>query len=105
MGKEDSVVLKLLIDRACASTGLHFTEAINPDAPKAGEYVHLASREAHAPASVIKVLGTTAEDIRKLQAVLHGQAIQVGPDLVGIEVKNDVMLTTQGLGNGARARN
>ena len=104
LGKDDAVVLKLLMDHACRATGVQFTEASNPDAPRPGEYYHLASQEAHAPAGVIKVLAKSQEDLRKLYAALHGQAIQVGRDLVGIEVKNDLMLTTHGLGNGTRAR-
>ena len=104
VGKGDAVVLKLLMDRACRATGVQFTEASNPDAPRPGEYYHLASQEAHAPAGVIKVLAKNQEDLRKLYAALHGQAIQVGRDLVGIEVKNDLMLTTHGLGNGTRVR-
>ncbi|CAK0789337.1 unnamed protein product, partial [Prorocentrum cordatum] len=105
LGQGDSVALKLLIDHVCTATGAQFTEASNPDAPQPGECYHLASRGPRAPAGVIKVLAKSQEDLRKLYAALHGQAIRVGRGLVGIEVKNDLMLTARGRGNGTRARN
>ena len=83
---------------------LALQEARNAEHPKPGEYVHAASRDANAPAGVVKVLVKSKEDVRKLYVALHGQAIQVGQDNVGIEVRNDPVTIESGLGNDPRAR-
>ncbi len=59
------MVIKRLMDHACAATGIALQEASNAEHPKPGEYVRAASRDASAPSGVVKVLVKSKEDVRK----------------------------------------
>ena len=104
MGLEDGKVLLKLMEHACVSTGLALRPASYPAKPEPGEFIHLASHDALAPAGVSKVLARDPEDVRKLYVALHGQAIQVGADMIGVEVKNDFITLQTGSGDDPRGR-
>ena len=92
------------MEHACTATGLNLQEASNSDQAKVGDYVHLASRDTFASAGVVKVFAASKDGIRKIYAALHGQAIQVGQDNIGVEVRNDLMTLDAGQGNDPRLR-
>ena len=104
LGKEDASVLKRILDHACNATGLDIKEAVDPNQPNAGEYVHVASRDAGAPAGRLRVLLKSVDEVRKVFVALHGQAIKVNEDSIGIEVVNDVMTLEIASGNDPRTR-
>ena len=104
LGKEDASVLKRILDHACNVTGLDIKEAVDPNQPKTGEYVHLASRDAGAPAGRLRVLLKGVDEVRKVFVALRGQAIKVNEDSIGIEVVNDVMTLEIASGNDPRTR-
>ena len=104
LGKEDASILKRILDHTCNATGLDIKEAIDPNQPKTGEYVHLASRDAGAPAGRLRVLLKSVDEVRKVFVALHGQAIMVNNDSIGIEVVNDVMTLEIASGNDPRTR-
>ncbi|CAK0792981.1 unnamed protein product [Prorocentrum cordatum] len=104
LGRKDAVVLDRLMSHLRGATGHSFTKAADTDHPKPGEFIHLASRDAQAPSGIIKVLAQNIEDIGKIYAAFHGQAVQIGQEVVGIEVCNDLLLSDAGQENGARGQ-
>ena len=87
-----------------SSTGLSLTLAQDEDNPQAGEFYHVARSRLPAAGGVIKVIAKEKEDIRKLYATLHNQAVQVGQDIIHIQVINDLTELTVETGNDRRAR-
>ena len=59
--KEDGHVLRLLMTHVCQATGLQLQETDYSQTPAAGEYIHLASQDADAPAGRLRVLLNSAE--------------------------------------------
>ena len=102
LGLGDEIILDKLMKHVCDSTGLVFKKAEDNSKPKAGEYYHVPTADARVHAGLLKVLGRTQEDIRKLYAALHGQAIQAGQDYIVIEVKNDLVELQVQQGNDPR---
>ena len=88
----------------CQATGLQLQETDYSRTPAAGEYIHLASQDADAPAGRLRVLLNSAEEVRRLYNALHGQTVQVGQDRVGITVTNDVLDSRGVPGNERRNR-
>ena len=103
-GHEDAEILKRIMDHACQAIGLHLCVAASPDNPKAGEYIHLASRDVVAPAGRLSVLLKVPNEVYRLYAALHGQALLVNGDYVEISVLNDKVRMEVAAGNDPRAR-
>ena len=93
-----------LMRHAVEATGIALTLATNSDHPKPGEFYHVPRDALPMPGGVIKVLAKTKADITKLYATLHEQAIQVGQDMVRVQVVNDLMDLAAETGNDPRAR-
>ena len=93
-----------LMVHAAGSTGLSLTAAADPDRPKAGEFVHLASRDESAPAGCLRVFLQDVEGVRRLYAALHGQAVRVNGDYIYVRVTNDAMTLEAASGKDPRAR-
>eukprot|EP00959_Pyramimonas_sp_CCMP1952_P116501 2434909-Pyramimonas_sp.AAC.1 len=85
-------------------TGLNLTETVYARDPRAGEYVHLATQDAAAPPGRVRLLLSSAADVRRVYAALDGQTLQVGQDLIGIAVVNDAVEETRRPGNGRRGQ-
>lgn len=100
IGREDGVVIRLLMDHLAGAVGLRLTETDYARDPRAGEYVHLASQDPLAQPGRVRLLLGSQEDVRRVYAGLHGQTLQVGADLVGIAVANDAVDAVQRPGNG-----
>ena len=66
-------------------------EAGNGNSPKLGEFVHLASVDPAAPPGRLRLFLRSEDEVRKFYAPLHGQTVQVGQDLVAIEISNDII--------------
>ena len=99
-------MLKKLMDHASAALGLSLREAPDSSRPRAGEFVHFASRDLGAPRGTLRVF-SDEQELRRMYAALHGQSIQVGADHVGISVHNDnlypdVHMAISGNGSGGR---
>ena len=104
IGREDGAVMKLLMNHLAEATGLNLKETEYSRDPRPGEFVHLATKDASAPPGKMRLILSSAKDVRKVYSALHGQTVQVGQDLVGIEVGND-LVDGQGIpGNGLRSR-
>ena len=103
VGKEDGRVMALLMRHVVTATGLQLQETDYGRAPKVGEFIHLATQDSSAPPGRLRVLLSSAEEVRRLHNALHEQTVQVGADKVGVVVEND-LLTGQGVpGNGLRS--
>ena len=72
--------------------------------PKPGEFIHLASQDTSAPPGRMRVLLTSAEEVRRLYTALHGQVVQVGSDRISVVVSNDLVDSRGVPGNGRRGR-
>ena len=104
VGKEDGEVLNKLMAHAVAANGLQLQQAQDAQAPSFGEYLHLASVDPTARPGTMKVLLRDPEEVRKLYNALDGQTVQVGMDLVGVRVANDLMEVLPVPGNENRRR-
>ena len=104
VGKEDGQVLRALMNHAIQATGLQIKETDYQGTPQVGDYIHLASQDPTAPPGKIRVLLSTADEVRRLHNALHGQTIQVGQDRVGILVGNDLVDSRGVPGNDRRGR-
>ena len=100
IGREDGSVIRLLMVHLTQAVGLHLNETDYSREPKVGEYVHLGSKDATAQPGRARLLLASSEEVRKVHAALHGQSLQVGQDLVGIEVANDDLDAQRRPGNG-----
>ena len=92
------------MDHLGTTTGLDLKETDYSREPRVGEFIHLASKDSAAPPGRMRLLLRDAEAVRKVYAALHGQSVQVGQDMVGIEVCNDVVAAAGVAGNGQRGR-
>ena len=99
VGREDGEVMRKLMAHVCSSTGLNINETAGEANPKIGEFFHLASRDSAAPPGRMRVMLRNEDEVRKLYAALHGQTVQVGHDLVAIEVSNDLINIKELKGN------
>ena len=104
MGHQDAEVVARIMSHVCQATGLNITQAVDPENPKAGEYIHLATRDAAAPAGRMRVLLPGVDEVRRLYAALHGQALLVNGDYIAIAVENDLIRIDTASGNDPRAR-
>ena len=104
IGREDAAVLRKIMDHACNATGCSVMEAGNGNSPKLGEFVHLASVDPAAPPGRLRLFLRSEDEVRKFYAALHGQTVQVGQDLVAIEISNDIINAASLLGNAPRRR-
>jgi hypothetical protein len=94
----------LLVQHLATATGIVLQETDYSKDPKAGDFIHLATKDPFAkPGTMRLILGSNAEALKVYQS-LHGQTVQVGSDLVGIEVVNDVINSVATPGNRARNR-
>ena len=96
IGKEDGHVLYQLMDyvvnNALAESGLKdLRKAANPDKPKLGEYLHLASVDPSAPPGKLQVFCTCEAEVADLRRLLHEKTLQCGTEYLGITVTNDVL--------------
>ena len=82
VGKEDGQVMSLLMQHVISATGLQLQETDYGRAPRTGEYIHLATQHSSAPPGKLRVLLSSAEEVRRLYNALHGQTVQVGLDKV-----------------------
>jgi len=103
IGKEDGRVLALLMQHAITATGIQLQETDYNRAPKTGEFIHLATQNSSAPPGRLRVLLSTAEEVRRLYNALHGKTVQVGADRVGVVVENDLIDGKGVPGNGLRS--
>ena len=103
VGRADAEVLSKIMAHACKATGCNVKEASKSTAPKAGEYVHLASVDPTAPPGRLRLFLNSEEEVRKFYAALHGQTVQVGRDLIAIELAID-MIQLQPLPGTAQRR-
>ena len=104
VGREDGVVVRLLMQHLVQSVGLQVVETDYGRDPKIGEFIRLASKDTTAPAGRVRLLLASRDEVRKVFAALHGQTIQVGQDYVGIEVANDAEDAQRRPGNGRGGR-
>ena len=102
VGREDGEVLRLLMTHVCQATGLSLRETDYSQAPRTGEYIHLASQDPAAPPGRLRLLLQDLEAVRRVRAALHGQTLQVGTDRIGIEIANDYLDSASVPGNGQR---
>ena len=103
VGREDGQVLALLMQHVTLTTGLSIKETDYSRVPRVGEYVHLASQDPTAQPGKLRVLLSSADEVRRLYNALHGQTLQVGSDRVGIVVGNDLIDGQQVPGNELRS--
>jgi hypothetical protein len=102
IGREDSAGLKSLMQHLITKTGLDIKAGDEQRGPKTNEYVHLSSIDPSAPPGRLRLYLNSQDDVRKVFNALHGQIVEVGSDLVAIEVTNDLNNSLQG--NGRRGR-
>ena len=103
LGREDADVLRQLMLHTLTTAGLTLSETPADRAPKAGEFYHPASRDAAAPPGRVRALLRSEAEVRLLHTTLHGQAIKVGQDLIGIQVQND-MINSEALAKNIHRR-
>ena len=102
LGTEDAAVMALLMQHVAKHSVLQLVAATSPEAPRAGEYLHLSSIDDAAPPGRVKVMCATMEDVRRAHAALHGRTVQVGLDRVGIYVSNDILSAASVMGDNRR---
>ena len=104
VGREDGEVSNKIMAHACAVTGCSIKEAVTGSTPKLGEYVHLASQDPMARPGRLRVFLSSEDEVRKLYVSLHGQTVQVGQDLVAMEISSDIINIQSLAGNAQRRR-
>ena len=104
VGREDGAVVRRLMDHLIQTAGLQLQETDYAREARLGEYIHLATQDAMHPPGRVRLLLGSRDDVRKVYAALDGQTLQVGQDLVGIAVSNDVEEARGLPGNGRRGR-
>ena len=104
MGAEDREVLNLLVTHIISQTGIPLRETVYTREPRAGEFVHLATKDSAHKAGVMRLMLGSGLEAQRVFEALHGRSIQVGTDLVGIEVRNDVIAASTTPGNRGRSR-
>ena len=100
LGKEDGEVLKRIMQHVCAQMGIKLVETDYSREARVGEYVHLATKDVAAPPGRLQLRLPNLDSLRKVRGALHGQSVQVGSDIVGFRVAND-MLDAEGIPGGA----
>ena len=103
VGREDGQVMAILMQHVTQATGLAIKETDYSRVPKCGEYIHLASQDPTAQPGKLRVLLSTADEVRRLYNALHGQTVQVGGERIGIVVSNDLINGQQVPGNELRS--
>jgi hypothetical protein len=102
LGREDGAILKSLMQHLALKTGLNIKVGNELGGPKVNEYVHLASIDPSAPPGRLRLYLGSQDDVRRVANALHGQVVEVGSDLVAIEVTNDLNNSMQGYVNRGR---
>ena len=95
-GREDGHVLYQLIEyvvkKALADSGLkNLKKAANPDKPKLGEFLHMASVDPSAPPGRLQKFCASESEVAELRRLLHETTLKCRSDFVGIAVSNDVL--------------
>ena len=103
LGHQDLNVMLILMRHVVSSTGLSLAAAVDAERPRAGEYIHLASRDPLAPPGRMRVFLNSLEEVRRLYAALHGQSVLVNGDFVAVTVANDAVALERASGNDPRA--
>ena len=109
IGKEDGLVLGQIMDHvilhAPADSGLkNLKRAADPDKPKLGDYLHMASVDPSAPPGRLQVYCATETEVAELYSLLDGNVLKCGQDFIGISVSNDVLAERSVPKNGRRPR-
>ena len=109
IGKEDGLVLGQIMDHvilhAPADSGLkNLKRAADPDKPKLGDYLHMASVDPSAPPGRLQVYCATETEVAELYSLLDGNVLKCGQDFIGISVSNDVLAARAVPKNGRRPR-
>ena len=110
IGREDGHVLCQIMDyvikNVLADSGLrNLKKAADPDKPKLGEYLHMASVDPSAPPGRLQVFCASESEVTALRDLLDGAPIKCGRDFIGISVSNDVLAARAVPKNGRRPRN
>ena len=66
LGHEDAAVMHRVTQHVVEATGLRVAAAVDPERPKPGEYVHLASRDIAAPPGRARVFLHDLGEARRL---------------------------------------
>ena len=104
MGVEDREVLNLLVAHTISQTGISLRETVYTREPRAGEFVHHATKDSAHQAGVMRLMLGSGLEAQRVFDALHGQSIQAGTDLVSNEVRNDVIAASTTPGNRVRSR-
>ena len=88
VGLEDAATVRRLLTHVAASAGVTLTEAPADRDPRAGEFMHRASRDPSAPPGRARIILAIEDSARTLHNALHGRVVQVGADLVAVELHN-----------------
>ena len=84
--------------------GLKLAHAGDQQDLRPGEYHSLWERDPHPQPGRVRALLRDRDEVRRLHAVLHGQAVRVGTEQVLVEIQNDTIDSLRASGNGSGAR-
>ncbi|CAK0874296.1 unnamed protein product, partial [Prorocentrum cordatum] len=100
LGTQDSKVIAMLMDHVTSQRGVALQESTEPQGLRPGEYFPLRSRDVRGPPGRVRALLRDREEVRRLHASLHGQAIRVGNEHARVEILNGSILALSRPGNG-----
>ena len=105
-GYEDLEVYWQLMEHFQTTAGVALAEAASPMVAKPGTWLWLAAADPTAPQGRLRLFLRTHEEVQSLFQALHGRTVQVGSDLVGIQVLHDISdaVGETRQGNGVRGR-
>ena len=103
LGRRPLETLQALMAVVGNRAGVAFRQADpREEQPPAGSWRRAQDLDPTAPPGRIRVYLETPGDVTALSAMLHGRAVQLGGDLVAVEVRSDLLDARTG--NGRRGR-
>ena len=97
--------MEYVVQNALADSGLkNLKKAADPDKPKLGDYLHMASVDPSAPPGRLQVYCATETEVAELYSLLDGNVLKCGQDYIGISFSNDVLAARAVPKNGRRPR-
>ncbi len=108
LGHSAMLVVDRVMEVVQVRTSSNLNRAQDPLAAMPGTWSHVEPEGDYRTSDRVRLHLSSKEEARKVASELHGHAINVGSDLIAVEVSNDLMdaKTTMGSssGNGERRR-
>ena len=105
LGYDPKTVVQALMRVVSERIGIQLADASLAGPASSSTWAWAAAQDPSAPPGRVRLLLPDVDAVTRLRAAVHGRAVQIGADLISIEVLNDLIdHVGQMPGNAGRAR-